>query len=373
MRVMIVVTHLLGTGHLSRALTLAHAFGDSGHQVTVVSGGRRVPHLDITGVNFVQLPSLASDGTNFSRLLTADGVPADTTFMTDRQSALVEAFRSVDPHVLITELFPFGRRNLRNEIIALLNATPNTCRVFASVRDILAPPSSPQKVEFAEDVITEFYDGVLLHADPNVITLNKSWPVTDKLAGKLHYTGFVAPAPRPMTVQRDGPVVVSVGGGTVGAEIFEAALDAARKLTELKWLFVVGDDALRQDLDARAPQNVVVEGLRQDFRELLTTARASVSMCGYNTALDVLQSGVPAVLVPFDDGGEVEQTLRANALKHLPAIHVITKNDLRPATLGQALTDVLQETRAPQTDGMDGAKTSVHLVTELTGAERVSG
>ena len=47
---------------------------------------------------------------------------------------------------------------------------------------------------------------------------------------------------------------------------------------------------------------------------MLYHAAASVSLCGYNTALDVLQSGVPAVLVPFDNGGEVEQSLRAEAL-----------------------------------------------------------
>jgi len=62
----------------------------------------------------------------------------------------------------------------------------------------------------------------------------------------------------------------------------------------------------------------VVEPPTPDFRMLLTGAAASVSMCGYNTALDVLQAGVPAVLIPFDDGGEVEQGLRADALAALP-------------------------------------------------------
>ena len=50
MRVMIVVTHLLGTGHLARALTLGRAFAHSGHRVTVVSGGLPVPHFDPSGL-----------------------------------------------------------------------------------------------------------------------------------------------------------------------------------------------------------------------------------------------------------------------------------------------------------------------------------
>ena len=62
MRVMIVVTHLLGTGHLVRAATLARAFDAARHQVCVVSGGMPVPHLDMDGLNMVQLPALRSDG-----------------------------------------------------------------------------------------------------------------------------------------------------------------------------------------------------------------------------------------------------------------------------------------------------------------------
>ena len=44
-RVMIVVTHLLGIGHLNRALTLARAFRGKGASVRLVSGGMPVAHL----------------------------------------------------------------------------------------------------------------------------------------------------------------------------------------------------------------------------------------------------------------------------------------------------------------------------------------
>ncbi|HBR43215.1 MAG TPA: glycosyltransferase, partial [Sulfitobacter sp.] len=43
MKVSIVVTHLLGTGHLARALTLGRAYGAAGHDVQVVSGGMPAP------------------------------------------------------------------------------------------------------------------------------------------------------------------------------------------------------------------------------------------------------------------------------------------------------------------------------------------
>ena len=73
MKVMIVVTHLLGTGHLSRALTLAKGFVQAGHEAVVVSGGVPVPQLDPGDAALLQLPALRSDGVNFAQLLTAAG------------------------------------------------------------------------------------------------------------------------------------------------------------------------------------------------------------------------------------------------------------------------------------------------------------
>ena len=61
MKVSIVVTHLLGTGHLARALTLGRAYGAAGHDVQVVSGGMPAPQLNSDGVDVVQLPPLRSD------------------------------------------------------------------------------------------------------------------------------------------------------------------------------------------------------------------------------------------------------------------------------------------------------------------------
>ncbi|MEL7092701.1 MAG: glycosyltransferase [Pseudomonadota bacterium] len=371
MRVMIVVTHLLGTGHLSRALTLARAFVDGGHAVTLVSGGRPVTHLGTAGIEFVQLPSVASDGTDFSRLLTSDGQLADADHMSLRTAALLDAFRTTAPDVLITELFPFGRRSLRHEFNALLQIARGRCRIFASVRDILAPPSSAKKAAYAEDMLA-LYDGVLVHADPNVITLDRSWPVSADLAAKLRYTGFVAPTPPSLAQRRDGPILVSAGGGAVGDTVFKTALDAAGEDTDQKWLFCVPDENRRHALANTAPPNVTIDGLRPDFRTLLSTARASISMCGYNTVLDVLQTGVPAVMIPFDDGGEVEQTLRAQALARLPAVRVITNDMLSGENLRQAVRDAMQETRAPRADGMDGAAETVRLVAKFVESGHVA-
>lgn len=197
MKVLIAVTHLLGTGHLSRALTLARAFDHEGHQVTLVSGGFPAPQLDTRGVTLVQLPPLRSDGVDFTRLLTAEGSVAQAEDLAQRQSQLCAALQEAQPDVLITELYPFGRRSLRGEFLALLEAAhkmPRRPVILSSVRDILAPPSKPEKAEKADAVISQFYDAVLVHSDPAATRLQVSWPVSPMLEAKLRYTGYVAPA-----------------------------------------------------------------------------------------------------------------------------------------------------------------------------------
>lgn len=116
------------------------------------------------------------------------------------------------------------------------------------------------------------------------------------------------------------------------------------------------------DLRGRAPVNCTVDAARPDFRQMLRGAAVSVSMCGYNTALDVLQTGVRAVFVPFDAGDEVEQGLRADALAEQAGIAVLRAGDLTAQSLLDALHSVAGAgPRAPLVDGVDGAAESVRI------------
>lgn len=373
MKVLIAVTHLLGTGHLSRALTLGRSFVAAGHRVCVASGGFPAPQLRHDGLDLRQLPPLRSDGVDFTRLLTGDGTVADDTYHAARQDALRDALQSIQPDILITELYPFGRRSLKAEFLSLLqaaNALPRRPVVLASIRDILAPPSKPKKAVEADTVIEDFYDAVLVHSDPAATRLEISWPVSERLAGKLRYTGYVAPpaaAPHPEQAGA-GEVLVSAGGGSVGDALYDCALNAARLIPGMRWRLLVGgnDAAERIALYTAKGSPALIEAARPDFRQMLRHAAASVSMCGYNTALDLLQAGTPAVLVPFDAGKEVEQSLRAQSLAPLNGIEVLKTADLSPERLAHAVQSVMTEpARALDSFRFDGAARTVEIAVEL--------
>jgi predicted glycosyltransferase len=371
-KILIVVTHLLGTGHLARAVTLARSFQHAGHKVRVASGGQPAPQIPVHDVDLLQLPPVKSDGINFTRLLQPDGRVADEAYLRQRQTVLLQDLGAFESDILITELFPFGRRILTAEFQALLEAARQSARpplILSSVRDILAPPSKPSKAEKAAALIDRLYDGVLVHSDPAITTLDVSWPVSGALSGKLHYTGYIAPpnpTPHPEQAGVD-EILVTAGGGNVGDHLFATAVEAAKLDTQQTWRLLIGGNAAPRIADLRALGGpAVLEPARPDLRQMLMGAKASVSMCGYNTAMDLLQTGCPSVLIPFDAGDEVEQTLRGQSLGQMPGFEVVKSSELSPQTLLAALQRV---TSAPRREvgslELDGARRSVEIAIQL--------
>jgi len=377
-RVAILVTHLLGTGHLSRSLILAQALRDTGLAPQLISGGMPTGHLDLSGIDFVQLPPVRSDGASFTRLLDSSGNPVTPEFMQQRIRVLEAALRDNPPDVLITELFPFGRRVLRDEFLAALamakEMTPAPL-VLSSIRDILAPPSSVKKAEQTETWLAEHYDGVLVHSDSATVPLEASWPVTAATARLLHYTGFIAPpkpACNPSEREGAGEIIVTAGGGPVGRKLFETSIEAAR-IGGHRWRLLVGGGdapavcARLNELADGAP--VFAEPLRADYRAMLTRCAAAVGQCGYNTAIDWLQAGVPGVFVPFAEAGEVEQTLRAASLKERYGFGQIAEDELTAEKLAAATAAAVQRGRF-KADGLqlDGAARTSRILVELLDA-----
>jgi predicted glycosyltransferase len=374
-RVAILVTHLLGSGHLSRALTLARAFKDAGLDPKVISGGMPAAHLDASGIDLVQLPPVQSDGARFTRLLDASGVPASAALFESRRHAIVAALEGFEPDVLITELFPFGRRVLSDEFEAALTAAQGLAEkplVFASVRDILAPPSSARKAAETEARLQRFYDGVLVHSDPDVLPLEASWPVTPAVAAMLRYTGFIAAPNLPGSGNGSdgaGEILVTAGGGPVGRKLFETAIEAAR-LGQWRWRLLVGGvdaAAVCAKLnDAASGAPAFAEPARADYRFMLNRCAAAVGQCGYNTAIDWLQAGVAGVFVPFAEAGEVEQTLRAASLQERYGYGVIAEDELTAQKLSNAAAAAVARGRFA-VDGLklDGAEQTSRMVVEF--------
>ena len=348
MKVFFWVQHLLGIGHLRRTLSLARAAAAAGIETVVASGGLPVPGADPGGARLVQLPPVRAADRYFKQLADERGQPIDDGWRERRRAALFEAYEAARPDALVTELFPFGRRQLRFELEPLLaRAQADGCRVVSSVRDILVEPDKPERVGEMLERATRWYDLVLVHGDPAFVPFDATFPGLDGIAPLVRYTGYaVERAAVPSSGDGDGEVLVSAGGGAVGEPLLRAAL-AARPLSaarDRRWRFLVGEglpEAAFSSLVRAAPSGAIVERARPDFQTLLARAHLSISQGGYNTVMEVLAAGLRAVVAPYAGGHESEQTLRARALAARGALQVVAEDGLSPESLAAAVDRAL--------------------------------
>lgn len=374
LRILLVVTHLLGAGHLTRAAALARAFADAGHEAILVSGGMPAPLVDTRDVRLVQLPPVRTAGTDFTALLDEHGEPVEAERLERRRDLLSATLEEARPDAVLTELFPFGRRALAGEFLTLLahaHALQPRPLVAASVRDILVAPLKPGRVSETHERLCSLYDAVLVHGDPDFAALDASWPVDPSIRPLIRYTGYVdeGPAVVGADAENRGGVLVSGGSSAASLPLYRAALGAAEILPERSWRILVGPgldgDAIER-LRAGASSNVAVARARPDFRALLSTAAVSVSQAGYNTVVDVLRARVPAVFVPFEGGHETEQRLRAERLAARGWGRVLPEAELSPERLASLVRIAVSGPSPPTSPPrLYGAGRTVAIVEEM--------
>ncbi|PZM14675.1 glycosyltransferase family protein [Rhizobium tubonense] len=365
-RVFFYVQHLLGIGHLARASRIAGALAKEGCTVTMVTGGLPVAGFPGQDVISVKLPPVAAASAGFAGLADQHGTPVDQPFLDYRRDLLLDAFRASSPDVVIIEAFPFGRRQMRFELLPLLDAIDAAKprpKLFTSLRDILQQQKKPGRDEETVDLIDRHFDGVLVHGDPTFVRLEETFPPTATIADKVAYTGLVAP-PMPPEPSETFDIIVSAGGGAVGRDLIRASLEVAKMMErDRRWCLIAGPNLPDEDFSAlglQAPNNVQLVRFRRDFPSLLKRAELSISQAGYNTVGDLLVTGCRSILVPFTAGGETEQSVRAERLEERGLATALPEAGLTAEMLTEAVIEILAKPK-PSSHSLD-----------LKGSERTS-
>jgi predicted glycosyltransferase len=374
------VQHLLGIGHLMRAGTLTRALEANGIEATLVSGGTPVPGFDSGATHFVQLPPTRAVDRYFKVLVDENDCQIDDAWKQRRCELLLDVYRRTAPDIVLVEMYPFGRRQMRFEIEPLLAEArqDKTGRggaplIASSVRDILVEPDKPERVDEMVDRAHTYFDLVLIHGDPDFIAFDQTFPRLRDIADLIRYTGYVAdlpPAPGGPGSPGHGEVIVSTGGGAVSEDMLAAAI-GARALTSLAdvpWRVLLGHNYPEADFQvcrSSAPDGIIVERARTDFAQLLTNCRLSISQGGYNTVMEILATGARAVCLPYAGGLESEQTLRCGLLAERGALEVVKQDEVSAAAVAAAVERALKVSEYDHAVvNMDGAQRSAMLLKE---------
>jgi len=386
--------HSLGFGHLARAWTMAGALS-SDFDVTLWCGGP-VPHslaASTPPFDVVELPSMAmnEDG----RLVSLDSRYAVENALDVRRDLMLRDLATKWPAVLVVEMFPFGRKKFERELLPLLEAaramSPSPL-VVCSVRDILVARGGEQRAhdERARALADRYFDAVLVHADPTFVRLDECFRPIQPMRTPVHYTGFVVGGSSLDSARgglfdaaerrsRRHGILVSGGGGRFAGALFMTAIEAHRRALRATGLTVVAgplcDIATWQRLFTAASGDPSIQ-LRRTVTDLsaeMAASQLSISQCGYNTALDIVRARVPALVVPFAERGETEQTDRARRLESLGVLRVLTSDRLNADTLAAAIEDTLSFQPTELALDLDGADRTTRLLSALVNGSKAAG
>jgi len=342
--------HVLGMGHVIRSLEIIRALRS--FDVTFINGGAALPDLRLPpDVNITNLPAILSDG-EFESLQLADPSHSLERIQEERKKILLSTFEKLQPDVLILELFPFGRIRFANELIPLLarirlNGVSTT--IVCSLRDILVGKSDQiRHEEWVCSLMNRYFDLLLVHSDPHFQQLEETFSRTQDLNCPIVYTGFVAQSVELKSLTElggipeapnDSPlIVVSIGGGRVGYELLESAIQATFLLAATmpcRMVIFTGPYLPQEQFDALQTLTLDHPHLSlirysPDFLSYLHLADLSISMAGYNTCMNLIATGTQALVLPFTGRGNEEQTIRARKLEALGLVRTISEEQLKP-------------------------------------------
>jgi len=383
-KILFYVQHLLGIGHLMRAGTLARALEAGGFETLLVSGGTPVPGFDSGAARFIQLPPTRATDKFFKVLVDENDNQIDDVWKAGRRDRLLEIYEAEKPDIILIEMYPFGRRQMRFEIEPLIEKARDhgegRALIVSSVRDILVEPDKPGRVDEMVARTRNYFDLVLIHGDPNFIAFDATFARMSEIADISRYTGYVVdPAPaRDEGGPGAGEVIVSTGGGAVSDDMLEAAIGARAlsSLSEAPWRVLIGHNLPEAAFAAyrdTAPDGVTVERSRPDFPQLLANCRLSISQGGYNTVMEVLAARTPAVCIPYAGGLESEQTLRCRLLADRGALEIIEADAVNPHAVAAAADRAVTGTDAAAS-GLDlgGAQNSAEILKSALNRHRMA-
>ena len=115
-------------------------------------------------------------------------------------------------------------------------------------------------------------------------------------------------------------------------------------------------------LKEKAIPGVHVERFTAHFPAWLQAADLSISMGGYNTTMNTLDSGTPALILPFSQNQE--QRLRAEHLANHACLKILDEQKMSPGSLADNIVTMVNKKKRVPEILLDGAAMTSQLLTQ---------
>ncbi len=361
-RIMIYSHDTYGLGNIRRMLAIAQHMAKHHPQakILVVTGSPMQHGFRVSpSIDFIKLPCLSRDteGHYVPRSL---GLTPES-MLAVRADLISVAYRHFKPDLLLIDKKPLGVNGELNDLFRQIKAESAPPVVALVLRDILDTAQYTRRVwdkHGYHKIIESCYDLVLVAGQPEVFDVQKEYSFPATTMKKLRYCGYIdatgnsgKPHLHVVSGQAPARVLVTVGGGADGSNIAEHLIQSLmlrRPAASGEFIarVILGpemDDSQRQRLMqlAKGLRGLELIEFAGDMASEINKAELVVSMCGYNTACEVLSAGKRMIAVPRVRPVR-EQLLRAQRLQDLGLLTMLCPDELSPRALLDAINNALQ-------------------------------
>ena len=366
LRVLLYSHDSVGLGHLRRNLAIASEITAKfeNASVMIVTGSSCATQFVLPrNTDLIKIPTITkNDAGDYITCSFGGSLQVTLAF---RSNMILEAFRSFEPHLVIVDHQLTG---LKGEAMAMLReAKTKGTLLFFGMRDV---KDGAEAVRRAWDnaecrwALNECYDQVCVYGMQEVFDPRKVYAPLLDVVKRCDFTGFIVRAEKHIATNQAPrarkKVLVIFGGGGDGAQRAEQYLQAlANAPAHWDSHIVTGpmmDPGAIRRLTDKAHKiqplgSVTIKRFHRNIPRLLRKVDAVVSMAGYNSCAEILQSGVPAVLMPRSFPRE-EQLIRAMRMAQLGWVSAMPQANPDPEYIFDAVERALETSRTggPQAD-----------------------
>jgi predicted glycosyltransferase len=359
-----------GLGHLRRNLAIAEHLlrRRRGYSVRLITGSPLTGTWSFpTNLDVTALPPVVKIGAEKYR-------PRNSTLplslvKAQREAQILKVVIEEKPDVLLVDHAPAGMNaELLSTLTFIRREIPET-NVLLGLRDILDEPVAVRDIWESQGIMPimdSLYDRILVYGCRSLFDVVEAYRIPDRIAAKLSYCGYIARQPKKLAAASSARpfVVVTAGGGEDGYFLMEAYLNALAILPEncVRSMIIAGplmSESQRASLEALAGSdpNVAIMTSTTDLPAMLEEADLVIAMGGYNTSVEIIASGKPAILVPRA-APRAEQRMRATMLAKLGYVWAVEQGPALDCRLAERIRAVLAGERPQPIDGaidLDGA------------------
>jgi predicted glycosyltransferase len=352
-----------GLGHLRRTLKVAAHVRQHWPDASqlVVTGSPFAHGFPMPpGADYIKLPSVVKTGRD---RYVARSLGLDFEAIRDlRSQLLADAVDRFRPDAFIVDHAPAGMAGEALRALGLMKDHFPASSVVLGLRDIVDDPAVVRRAWRTANVyalLDDVYDLIVVYGLRNICDVAVEYQLSPRAADKVRYVGYLSGTTRSglppnvrsdLGLRTDHLVVVTAGGGGDGYHLLRAL---AEGLAIVDGPLPFDCVAISGPLMAKSQRDELRAALRghagvhyldfvDDLAAHLAAADLVVSMGGYNTVCEVLDSGRPALIVPRTQPRR-EQLIRAEALARRGLVSILHPKQLSPQGLMSEIARLLRE------------------------------